>query len=67
MKVLLSPQDLKDMRGLTQEVQFEINYLLFNTLHSSEEQDWAQFGKVRTALEKRLRGPEPKSGRKALA
>lgn len=55
------------MRGLTQEVQFEINYLLFNTLHSSEEQDWAQFGKVRTALEKRLRGPEPKSGRKALA
>ena len=66
LKILLSSQDLKDMRGLTQEVQLEINYLLLDRLHSLEEHDWAQFGKVRTALEKRLRGPEPKPRKKSL-
>lgn len=64
LKVLLPPRDLKDMRGLTQEVQLEINYLLLDRLYSLEQHDWAQFGKVRTALEKRLRGPEPKPRKK---
>jgi hypothetical protein len=56
LKQLLSPQALKDMRGLTQEIQLEINHLLLDRLHSAEESDWAHFGKVRIALEKRLRG-----------
>lgn len=64
LKVLLPPRDLKDMRGLTQEVQLEINYLLLDRLYSLEQHDWAQFGKVRIALEKRLRGPEPKPRKK---
>src|SRR5947209_29 len=55
---LFSPQDLKDMRGLTQEIQLEINHLLLNRLHSAEEHDWTQFGKVRIAMEKRLGGRE---------
>src|SRR5580704_15864233 len=57
---MFSPQDLKDMRGLTQEVQLEINTTLLNTLDSAENHDWAHFGKVRIALEKRLKGPLPK-------
>jgi hypothetical protein len=54
----LSAQELKDMRGLTQEVQTEINGLVLERLHSTEMDDWAQFGKVRIAMEKRLRGTE---------
>jgi hypothetical protein len=41
--------------GLTQEIQLEINMLLLDRLHSAEERDWAEFGKVRIALEKRLK------------
>jgi hypothetical protein len=48
--------DLREMRGLTQEVQLEINTGVLNSLDSIENNDWAQFGKVRTALEKRLKG-----------
>jgi hypothetical protein len=54
---LLTTQDLKDMRGLTQDVQLEINTAVLNTLDSIENDDHAQFGKVRTALEKRLKTP----------
>jgi hypothetical protein len=61
---LFAAQDLKDMLGLTQEVQLEINHLLLGRLESMEERDWAHFGKVRIALEKRLRGTEPKRGKK---
>jgi hypothetical protein len=53
-----SRKDLRDMRGLTQEVQTEINGLMLERLHSIEMDDWAQFGKIRIALEKRLRGTE---------
>lgn len=52
---LLNTRDLKDMLGLTQEVQLEINTTLLNTLESLESDDHAHFGKVRLALEKRLR------------
>lgn len=51
---------LKEMRGLAQELQTEINTVLLNSLESVEMNDWAQFGKVRIALEKRLKGSEPK-------
>ncbi len=53
---LFTARDLREMRGLTQEVQLEINTGLLNSLESVENNDHAQFGKVRIALEKRLRG-----------
>jgi hypothetical protein len=53
---LLGRQNLKDMRGLTQEVQLEINHLVLGELESIEERDWAEFGKTRVALERRLQG-----------
>lgn len=49
-------RDLLEMRGLAQEVQLEINTGVLNSLESVEDNDWAHFGKVRTAMEKRLRG-----------
>ena len=54
---LLNARDLRDMLGLTQEVQLEINTGLLNQLGSIENDDWARFGKVRIALEKRLKTP----------
>jgi hypothetical protein len=55
---LFSSRDLREMRGLTQEVQLEINTGLLDSFESVEHNDWAQFGKVRIALEKRLRDPD---------
>ena len=54
---IINARDLRDMLGLTQEVQLGINTLLLNQLDSAENDDWAQFGKVRIALEKRLKEP----------
>jgi len=53
---VLNSVDLKDMLGLTQEVQLEINTAVLNTLETLESNDHAHFGKVRLAMEKRLRG-----------
>lgn len=61
---ILNSRDLRDMLGLTQEVQLEINTGLLNQLDSVENDDWAQFGKVRIALEKRLKTPLPERRRK---
>jgi hypothetical protein len=57
---LFKARDLREMRGLAQEVQLEINHVLLDRLESAEMDDWAQFGKVRSAMERRLKGPEPK-------
>lgn len=62
---ICTARDMNEMRGLTQEVQLEINTGVLNSLESIENDDWAQFGKVRIALERRLRGQEPKQRRKA--
>jgi hypothetical protein len=48
-------RDLREMRGLAQEVQLEINTVLLNPLESAEQNDHAQFGKIRIAMEKKLR------------
>jgi hypothetical protein len=56
-KTMMNARDLRDMLGMTQEVQLEINTLMLNNLDSAEHYDWAEFGKVRTALEKRLKTP----------
>ena len=53
---LFNARDLREMRGLAQEVQLEINTAMLNPLQSTEQNDHAQFGKVRIAMEKRLRG-----------
>ncbi len=50
-----NPRDIKEMLGLTQEMQLEINTLLLNRLETLENDDHAHFGKVRIALEKRLK------------
>lgn len=56
---IINARDLRDMLGLTQEVQLEINTTLLDPLHTAEHDDHAHFGKVRIALEKRLRAPLP--------
>jgi len=61
---LFNPRDLAELRGLTQEIQLEINTALPGPFHSIEMDDWAQFGKVRIALEKRLKSPLPERRRK---
>ena len=61
---LLGRKNLKDMQGLAQELQTETNHLILSKLESIEESDWAQFGKIRTALERRLREPPSKRKRK---
>src|SRR5438270_13954597 len=49
---LFSARDLREMRGLTQEVQLEINTGLLDSFEPVEINDWAHFGKVRIALDK---------------
>jgi hypothetical protein len=56
-KLMMKDRDLRDMLGMTQEIQLEINTLVLNNLDSAENNDWAEFGKVRIALEKRLKTP----------
>jgi hypothetical protein len=53
---ILNARDLRDMIGLTQEVQTEINGILLHPLESAEMSDWNHFGKVRNAMERRLKG-----------
>lgn len=55
---LFSARDLREMRGLTQEVQLEINTGLLDSFEPVEHNGWAHFGKVRIAMEKRLRDPD---------
>jgi hypothetical protein len=55
---LFTSRDLREMRGLAQEVQLEINTGLLDSFEPVEHDDWAQFGKVRIAQEKRLRDPD---------
>jgi len=61
---IINARDLRDMVGLTQEVQLGINTTLLDKLDPTENDDWAQFGKVRLAMEKRLRTPLPERRRK---
>jgi hypothetical protein len=50
-------KDARLYQGLAQELQSEINELALETMHSVELEDWAHFGKIRQAEEKRLRDP----------
>jgi hypothetical protein len=61
---IINARDLRDMLGLTQEVQLGINTGLLDQLDPCENDDWAHFGKVRIAMEKRLKTPLPERRRK---
>ena len=41
---------LRNFKGYTQELQAEINQELLESLHGTELEDWARFGKVRQAV-----------------
>ncbi len=55
---IFSSHNMREVSGLTQEVQLEINTMLLGPLDSLEHEDWGTFGKVRIAMEKRLRDPD---------
>lgn len=42
---------LEELRGLTQDVQGEINHYIFEKFGEIEEQDWYFFGKIRASRE----------------
>lgn len=54
---IFNPRHLRDLRGLTQELQSEVNHHLLDTLHAAEEEDWYRFGKVRIARDRRFKEP----------
>ena len=50
-----NPRTLAELRGLTQEMQVEINHQLLAKLNLIEADDWHAFGKVRIRRDKRLK------------
>jgi hypothetical protein len=55
---ILTRKDSQFYQGLTQELQSEINQFTLEKMHGIELDDWARFGKIRQAEEKRLRDPD---------
>jgi len=54
----LTAKSSKVFQGYVQELQAEINQELLESMHDEELEDWARFGKIRQAEEKRLRDPD---------
>jgi len=54
----LTAKSSKVFQGYVQELQAEINQELLERMHDDELEDWARFGKIRQAEEKRLRDPD---------
>jgi len=52
---IMESNDIKEMLGLTQEMQLEINTLFLDRFGTIEDNDFARFGKVRARMEKRLK------------
>src|SRR5579864_6027700 len=52
-------QRLRELRGLTRELQTEVNHGLLNTLSGIEDIDWFHFGRVRIAKDHRLNPDRP--------
>jgi len=44
---IFSTRDLRELRGMTQEMQLEVNTALLNPLESAEQNDWTRFGRFR--------------------
>jgi hypothetical protein len=55
---ILKSKDSRLYQGLAQELQSDINEALLDPMHQIELDDWARFGKVSEAREKRLRDPD---------
>jgi hypothetical protein len=55
---ILKSKDSRLYEGLAQELQSDINEALLDPMHQIELDDWARFGKVSEAREKRLRDPD---------
>jgi hypothetical protein len=47
-----NPRTLAELRGLTREMQVEINHHLVSKLSTIEDEDWYTFGKVRIKRDK---------------
>jgi hypothetical protein len=54
----ITSESTKEFQGYTQELQAEFNQDFLLEWHSTEMEDWYRFGKVRQAVEKRLRDPD---------
>jgi hypothetical protein len=48
----------RSFKDSTRELQADINDALLETIHKSELKDWAEFGKIRAAYEKKLKDPD---------
>jgi hypothetical protein len=57
---IFNPQHLKELRGLTQELQADVNNHLLEKLHFIERDDCYRFSQIRIAREKRLQTPVKK-------
>jgi hypothetical protein len=44
---ILSKTQLNTLRGISQELQADVNFHALETLQTVEEQDWGRFGKAR--------------------
>jgi hypothetical protein len=55
---VLTAKHTRLYQGFTQELQAEINDALLEAIHKNELDDWAQFGKIRAAHEKKLKDPD---------
>jgi hypothetical protein len=55
---ILNREDTRLYQGYTQELQCEINERLLEIVRDIEFDDWARFGKIRQAEEKRLKDPD---------
>jgi hypothetical protein len=52
---IITSRDTKDTLGMVQEVQLDCNTAILDRLDYFENEDHGHFGKVRDAMEKRLR------------
>lgn len=61
---VFNPQKISELRGLTQELQTEINHNLIGPLYTVENKDWHTFGEVRVARDNRFHQPIRRSSKK---
>lgn len=59
---IFNPQRLRELRGLTKELQSEANHYFVENLNGIEARDWFRFGKVRIARDHRLNPERPAFG-----
>jgi hypothetical protein len=55
---VVTAKSKREFQGFTQEIQAEFNQTFLLDWHQTEMEDWYRFGKLRQAVEKRLRDPD---------